>query len=230
MSIITESSRPVAPAKIVYQDLYELRPVSITDIPQIELALKNSLTELQVYMAWAHATKNQEQFFRRVITQWWNYFTGEEYEMALFDSKTGEFLAYTGFYPSIRINPRSFEIGYWTASAHRGKGYATLATKMQIALIFEHFKGDRIEITCNLENQASMRVIEKCGFQFEGHLRNFYPAGTEKMFGNGYTKERTVSLFSLIPEDRDSLAWYASFLQGLTLYPVLDTPVGLTRS
>jgi RimJ/RimL family protein N-acetyltransferase len=221
------SNRPLAPAKIEYNHHYVLRPVELADIPKIEEALSNSLNELRVYMAWAHYLQNRPQFIDRIVTQWWNYFRGDEYEMALFDKKSGEFLVYSGFYPTARINPNCFEIGFWTSSSHKGKGLATLTTQMQIALIFEYFKGDRVEITSNVENKASLAVIKKCGFHYEGELRNFYPQGSEEMFLHGYTKERRVSLYSLIPDDRPSLAWYAPLLEKLTLFPVLDQPISL---
>lgn len=218
------SNRPLAPAKLEYDKRYVLRVVEPTDIPHIEKALQLSIEELRVYMAWAHHLQERPQFIDRVVTQWWNYYRGEEYEMALFDKKSGDFLVYSGFYPTTRINHGCFEIGFWTSSEHKGKGLATLATQIQIILIFEYFKGDRIEITSNLENRASLRIIEKCGFRYEGELRNFYPQGTEEMFNHGYTKERRVSLFSLTPEDLPSLTWYPHIMDQLTLYPLLEPP------
>lgn len=221
------SSRPTAPEKIEYERTYVLRPVSPGDIPQIESALEASINELRVFMAWAHKPQGRTQFLDRVVTQWWNYFRGDEYEMALFDRKSGEFLVYTGFYPSPRINHNCYEIGFWTSSLHQGKGLATLATQMQIALIFEYFKGDRIEITSSIENQKSLAVIKKCGFVHEADMRNFYPLGTEEMFANGYTRERRAALFSLIPEDRPTLPWYDTIVDQITLYPVLEQPTPL---
>jgi RimJ/RimL family protein N-acetyltransferase len=222
------ANRPTAPARVEYNQQYVLRPVVPADILQIEKALELSLDDLRPYMEWAHRPQDQTQFFDRVVTQWGNYFRGDEYEMALFDKTSGEFLVYSGFYPTVRINPNCFEIGFWTSSAHTGKGFATLATQMQIALIFEYFNGDRIEITSNIENRASLRIIEKCGFRHEGILRNFYPQGTQEMFDHGYTKERQASLFSLIPEDRSSLAWYPTILEHLTLFPPLAPPLKLS--
>jgi RimJ/RimL family protein N-acetyltransferase len=221
------SDRPIPPAQVDYNQQYVLRPVEPRDVPQVEKALNNSLLDLRLFMHWAHASQNRSQFLERVQTQWNNYFTGAEYEMALFDKKGGEFLVYTGFYPTARLNPNCFEIGYWTSSEHQKKGFATLATQIQIALLFEYFKVDRIEVTSNLENKASNRVIKKCGFHYEGDLRNFYPMGNELMFAAGYTKERRAALFSLIPEDRSSLPWYRDIVQKLTLIPLLDSPFSL---
>jgi RimJ/RimL family protein N-acetyltransferase len=220
-------SKPTPPAKIEYDQRFILRPVEPADIHQIEKATLGSIHELYTYMHWSHKLQGRQQLFDRVVTQWMNYFSNHEFEMALFDKATGEFLVYTGFYPTARINPNCYEIGYWTVTEHKGKGYATLATQMQIALIFEYFKGDRIEITCSIENRPSLAVIKKCNFHFEGTLRNFYPQGTDEMFSRGYTRERTASLFSLIPEDRPSLPWYSDLVQKLVVYPVLDPPFSL---
>lgn len=221
------SNRPLPPAQVEYTGSYVLRPVGPADVPKIEEARSASLADLHVYMDWSHSPCDQTQSLQRVLAQWGNYFRGDDYEMALFDKKTGDFLVYTGFYPSLRLNPHCYEIGYWTSSEHKGKGFATLATQLQIALIFEYFKGDRIEITSSLENTASIRVIEKCGFHHEGVLRNFYPLGTESMHEAGYTRERRVALFSLIPEDRPHLPWYGPLVSQMTLYPLLDPPFKL---
>ena|ERR1700722_8328703 len=223
------SNRPLAPARVEYDQHYVLRPVEPSDIPQIEKALDRSSKELRVFMAWSHHLQGRPQFLERVVTQWWNYYRGDEYEMGLFDKATGEFLVYTGFYPTVRINPNCFEIGYWTSTEHSGKGFATLATQIQIALIFEYFKGDRIEITSSLENKASQQVIKKCGFQLEGKLRNFYPQGTEEMFAQGYQRERSAELFAMIPEDLPLLPWYSTILEKLTIFPFLDPPIKLSE-
>jgi RimJ/RimL family protein N-acetyltransferase len=219
-------SRPFAPKKIEYGQ-YVLRPVTPEDVPKIEEARNLSLEDLRVYMDWVHTPYERNRFLERVLLQLSNYYRGEEYEMGFFDISHENFLVYTGFYPSVRINPHSYEIGFWTATPFKGKGFATLATKLQIALIFEYFKGDRIEITCNVENAASRRVIEKCGFLFEGELRNFYPQGTEEMFAAGYTKERRVAFFALTPRDRSSLPWYEELLKKTRIYTLLEEPASL---
>lgn len=218
------SAKIIPPAKIEFDERYIIRPVEPTDIPLIEEARNHSIATLRVFMDWSHQPYERERFLERVLTQWGNYFRGDEYEMAMFDKISGTFLVYTGFYPTVRINPRCYEIGFWTSSTHRGKGYATLATQIQIAMIFEYFKGDRIEITANLENRASLQVIKKCGFRHEGELRNFYPKGSDQMFADGYTRERRVALFSLIPEDCPHLPWYREIVQKITLFPLLDPP------
>lgn len=217
-------SRPFPPAKIEFEKRYVLRPVEPADVPQIQRALQASLPELHPFMHWSHHRWDDEKFLERVLHQYANYYKGVDFELGFFERGGNTFLAYTGMFPVNRLNPHCYEIGFWTATAHSGKGYATLATKIEIVLLFEYFKADRIEISCNIENIGSRKVIDKCGFRFEGEIRNYYPRGTEQMFSNGYSRERRVSLFSLTPEDKKHLSWYDQIAEKTTLYPLLGLP------
>lgn len=221
-------TRPLPPEKIEYKDLFVLRPIEPADVPQIAGALEASLRDLQPFMSWSHYLQGERFFLERVLNQRANYFKGVDYELGLFEKSSGEFLVYTGFYPTARINPNCLEIGFWTSSKHKDRGFATLATQMQIALIFEFFVADRIEITTNVDNRASRRVIEKCGFKLEGEMRNYYPVGTPQMYTNNYTHERRTLLFSLIPQDKAGLGWYSQMVEDLTLFPLLSPPVKLS--
>jgi [ribosomal protein S5]-alanine N-acetyltransferase len=67
------------------------------------------------------------------------------------------------------------EIGYWLAAPYRGHGLMTAAVK---ALCIEMFAQRpqlvRIEAAVFSDNPASIRVLEKAGFECEGYLRNRY--------------------------------------------------------
>ena len=214
------SSKPLPPTRMEYQGLC-MRSPGLSDWEQIENAYNFSLKDLQVFMDWAHHPVPRDKQVERLMEQHARYFLGVEYELALFN-QNGEFLFYSGVYPINRINPKAYEIGFWTSSQHKGKGYATLGTKILIAFLFEYLKADRLELTCNIENESCLKVIEKCGFKYEGELRNFYPEGTEEMHQNGYIKERRVSAFSLIPKDRKDLSWYAPLLSETLVYPLFQ--------
>jgi RimJ/RimL family protein N-acetyltransferase len=63
-------------------------------------------------------------------------------------------------------------IGYVFAREHWGRGYATEAAQRLVRFGFEELGLHRIFATCDPENRASARVLEKAGMQLEGRLRS----------------------------------------------------------
>lgn len=66
---------------------------------------------------------------------------------------------------------RSLEVGYWIAEAHWGQGLATEAVKLLVPFVFDQYHPERVQAHVMGPNQASGRVLEKAGFQYEGTLR-----------------------------------------------------------
>lgn len=62
-------------------------------------------------------------------------------------------------------------IGYCFTRRFWGKGYATEAARTIIAFGFKELGLHRIFATCDVENVASARVLEKIGMRRESHLR-----------------------------------------------------------
>jgi [ribosomal protein S5]-alanine N-acetyltransferase len=65
------------------------------------------------------------------------------------------------------IYRRSAEIGYWLGEAYWNRGLVTAAVKMLSAFVFDHYDICRIYAGIFAYNQASMRVLEKAGYQLE---------------------------------------------------------------
>jgi ribosomal-protein-alanine N-acetyltransferase len=63
------------------------------------------------------------------------------------------------------------ELGYWLGEPFWGRGIMTEAVRHFTAWAFEAFEVHRIYATAFAGNSASVRVLEKAGFQREGHLR-----------------------------------------------------------
>jgi RimJ/RimL family protein N-acetyltransferase len=60
------------------------------------------------------------------------------------------------------------EIGYWLGVPHWGQGYATEAARALVDHAFEDLGLERLEAGARVSNPASRRVLEKCGFQWNG--------------------------------------------------------------
>jgi RimJ/RimL family protein N-acetyltransferase len=58
------------------------------------------------------------------------------------------------------------EIGYWLGRPHWGAGYATEAARAVVDHIFEATGAEGITASVRVINDASRRVIEKCGLRY----------------------------------------------------------------
>jgi [ribosomal protein S5]-alanine N-acetyltransferase len=67
--------------------------------------------------------------------------------------------------------PRTYEIGWVFNGAYHGHGYATEAAMALLQYGFEKLQLHRIIATCQPENLASWRVMEKLGMRREAHFR-----------------------------------------------------------
>lgn len=85
------------------------------------------------------------------------------------------------------------EIGYVLNRKYWGNGYMVEACREVIKLGFERLNLIRIQISHDINNYQSQRVIEKLGFQFEGIKRKAY------IKWDGTTS--TVKTYSIIDDD-----------------------------
>ena len=72
------------------------------------------------------------------------------------------------------IDYGALEIGYCYSEKYWNKGYATEATKAVIAYGFEKINFHKVQICVRPSNLPSKKVIEKCGFTYEGMLRDYF--------------------------------------------------------
>lgn len=77
-----------------------------------------------------------------------------------------------GFAPLTAERRLVADIGYWLGEAYWGRGIGTAACEALTAYAFEQFGLRRLQAAVYVPNVASRRVLEKCGYQVEGLLRN----------------------------------------------------------
>lgn len=83
----------------------------------------------------------------------------------------------TLFHPD--FTHRRAEIGYALGRAHWGQGYMQETLKAVLTYAFEALNFHRIEADVDPRNTASVRTLERLGFQREGHLRERWHVGGE---------------------------------------------------
>jgi ribosomal-protein-alanine N-acetyltransferase len=64
-------------------------------------------------------------------------------------------------------------LGYWMGAAYARKGYMTAAVRAVLPFAFGTLRLHRVEAACIPANVASIRLLEKCGFQREGFARQY---------------------------------------------------------
>lgn len=84
---------------------------------------------------------------------------------AITKADNGAFLGCCGIEP---VDDKTVEIGYWLGEPHWNQGYMTEAAHALIDMAFRTRDIERIDARCRVMNIASRRVIQKCGFQFQG--------------------------------------------------------------
>jgi RimJ/RimL family protein N-acetyltransferase len=76
--------------------------------------------------------------------------------------------------PQINEDESEAELGYIVASAARGRGVATEILNQLTRWAFDELDMERLTLLISIDNPASERVAEKCGYVREGVARSLY--------------------------------------------------------
>lgn len=119
--------------------------------------------------------------------------------LAVVERASGELVGHMDFHPW--LGPGTREIGWAIGRSHQRKGYATEAARALLAQAFGRLRCHRVVATCQPENIASWRVMEKLRMRREGHFRQhllrdtgerwdeyFYALLAEEYFAGGGRK------------------------------------------
>jgi ribosomal-protein-serine acetyltransferase len=219
--IVVDRTHP--PSRLVYRDgerFLELRPLGFGDVDALVRAVEESLPELRPFMPWAHLPVTRQGEYELVARLQADYHAGRDYVLGMF-SEAGELLGTAGLHPRVPLNPRGLEVGYWCRSGHVGRGHVTLAGRMLAVLAFDRFGCDRLQVSHDEANVASRRVVEKCGFTYEGTARNLLAEVSDEVRAGGYRGTRRNRRYAMTPEDLPGLDWLAGVRARMVVYDAL---------
>jgi RimJ/RimL family protein N-acetyltransferase len=89
------------------------------------------------------------------------------------EDETGAFLG-LGVVPRIEREAATAELGYVVVPEARGRGVATEALRLLTEWAFGELGMIRLELMIDVQNHASKKVAERCGYVREGVLRSAY--------------------------------------------------------
>ncbi|MEU6985641.1 GNAT family N-acetyltransferase [Streptomyces sp. NPDC046324] len=117
-----------------------------------------------------YGIQDAEFFLNRVVPDGWRNDT--EYSFSVRLREGGPILAAVALH-----NPRAggWEVGFWTAKEHRGRGYMTESVHAVARWAFTDLACTRLEWRAEVGNTGSRATAEKAGFRIEGVLRSALP-------------------------------------------------------
>ncbi len=102
-----------------------------------------------------------------------SYEREDYYRWAVIEKASGECIGQIAYF-LVDSKNHFAEIEYCIGAEFQCKGYATEATKAVIAFGFNEMNLHKVQICTKTINAPSKRVIEKCGFTYEGTLRDYF--------------------------------------------------------
>lgn len=144
-----------------------LRPLLYADIvPMAALANNYEIARhLRDYFPYPYTTQNAEDFIQ------WTLESEGEKTLTFAIEEHGALAGVCGLILGSDIHRYTAEIGYWLGQPYWGRGLATQATVALTHYAFDVLELLRVYAYVFETNQASARVLEKAGFQFEGRMR-----------------------------------------------------------
>ena len=153
-----ESSESIRCPVLVTERLV-MRPPHVDDIAEMaELANNRRVADMLSRMPHPYGKAEARDFIERTAKR------GSDCAYALALADSGAFVGGAG----LDFRPHGLELGYWVGEPYWGRGYATEAAHALIDLAFRATDVEHVNASCRVVNNASRRVIHKCGFQYVG--------------------------------------------------------------
>ena len=206
-----------------------MRPFEAEDATNFEIGVQASLPSLYRFMRWPDQDWTFSECLHWVVKRHAEYFSEVELEWGCFDLDTKEFLGSIGVMRCTPFNADCFELGFWISDKHVNKGLATTCSQILSLVCFDCLSIKRLQVGHAKGNDASKKVIEKCGFIHEGTFRGFSPPPSEERIQKGAVVSDTDYIYALLPEDCKKLPWHGAVSQATLIYPYHGRPQTISQ-
>ena len=147
-----------------------LVPIEVTDGPELWDAVEGSRWHLERWLPWVPFNNTRDASLRYAEACALDWDAGRAVRFAIRDKKTRELLGVVGLDSCVHLH-RACELGYWLRREATGRGYMTEAAQAAVDFAFSRMGVHRIRCAAATDNVASLRVIARLGFRFEGIAR-----------------------------------------------------------
>ncbi len=122
---------------------------------------------------WSERELTKRSFYRRVKFYQSQAKKEAGYSLLIFDAETNVLVGGLNMTQFQKGVIQSCVLGYWIGEAFQRQGYMTRAVTLACDYAFHTHGLHRVEAACLMDNTASIRLLRKTGFYFEGLAREY---------------------------------------------------------
>lgn len=163
-------SRPAMKKAPVETTRLLLFPIDSSDGADLWQAVEGSRWHLDRWLPWVpfNNTPEASQRYAEACAADWD--AGRAVRFAIRDKKSSELYGVVGLDSCVHLH-RSCELGYWLRREATGRGLMTEAARAAVEFAFSRMGVHRVRCAAATDNVASLRVIGRLDFRFEGIAR-----------------------------------------------------------
>lgn len=157
-------NRPVKTARLV------LSPIETTDAHDLWYAVEASRPELERWLPWVPFNVDPDASYRYTDASAQDWDTGRALRLAVRERDTRRFIGVVSLESLAHLHQNG-DLGYWLRTDAHGRGYMTEAAGEVVRWAFRDLHAHRVKVAAATDNHASLAVIRRLGFRFEGIAR-----------------------------------------------------------
>lgn len=168
--MITIPPRADVRARPIETERLWLAPIDPSDGPEIWLAVSGSRAFLQRWLPWVqfHTDPGASARFAEACASDWDQ--GRAVRFVVREKPHRTLVGVVGLEACVHLH-RSCELGYWLRKEATRRGLMTEASLAVIDFAFRKMGAHRVRVAAATDNHASLSVIARLGFRFEGIAR-----------------------------------------------------------
>lgn len=157
-------ARPIETERLI------LVPIDAADGPELWLSVSGSRTFLQRWLPWVqfHVDPASSTRFADACANDWDQ--GRALRFVIRERAHRTLVGVVGLESCIHLH-RSCELGYWLRREATHRGLMTEASLAAMEFAFTQMGAHRLRVAAATDNHASLSVIGRLGFRFEGIAR-----------------------------------------------------------
>ena len=144
-----------------------LMPIDPADGPELWLAVNGSRLFLQRWLPWVqfHTDPSASTRFAEACAADWDQ--GRALRFVIRERAHRTLAGVVGLESCVHLH-RSCELGYWLRREATHRGLMTESSRAAVDFAFRQMGAHRIRVAAATDNHASLSVIGRLGFRFEG--------------------------------------------------------------